>query len=72
MVHGLDAEYGDRIQFSYVDVDDSANNDLYYDLGHGVIPEYYLLDAEGNVLAHWIGTPSESEFREAFEEALGN
>lgn len=69
-MHGLEAEYGDRIQFTYLDIDDPNTADLQAALGFRVQPQLFLLDGEGNVLQQWFGFVSREEFVGAFEEAL--
>jgi hypothetical protein len=70
MVHGLEAKYFGRIQFTYLDADDPRTDDFQRDLGFYYQPEVYLLDAEGNVLQKWIGFISEQQFEEAFAQYL--
>jgi hypothetical protein len=70
MVHGLEAEYYGRIKFSYLDADDLATDDFQSTLGFAYQPEFYLLDANGNVLGKLIGFASEDEFRNLFNQHL--
>ena len=70
MVHGLEAEYGDRINFVYLDVDDPANRDLLKKLGRRSQPEFYLVDGAGTVLTQWYGRQRREVFEAAFAEAL--
>ncbi|MCB0192938.1 MAG: hypothetical protein KDJ65_13420 [Anaerolineae bacterium] len=70
IVHGLENEHRDRINFVYLDVDDPANQDFIQTLGRRAQPEFYLLDAEGNVIKQWFGNVSEQEFELAFADAL--
>lgn len=67
MVHGLEVEYYDRINFVYLDIDDSHNNEFKRMLGYRVQPHIFLLDGEGNILQQWLGIVSEAEFRAAFD-----
>ena len=66
MVHGLEAKYFGRIQFTYLDADDLRTSDFQRTLGFYYQPEVYLLDANGNVLQKWVGYTSEEEFESAF------
>ena len=68
MVHGLEAKYFGKIQFSYLDADDSNTLDFQRTLGFRYQPEVYLLDAEGNVLQKWVGYTSEEEFEAVFAQ----
>jgi len=70
MVHGLEAKYFGRIQFTYLDADDPRTSDFQRTLGFAYQPEVYLLDAEGNVLKKWVGFTTEEEFEEAFAQYL--
>jgi len=62
MVHGLEAEYFGKIKFSYLDADDPNTDAFQSALGFNYQPEFYLLDANGNVLKKWIGFTSEEDF----------
>jgi hypothetical protein len=70
MVHGLEAEYFGRIQFTYLDADDPRTRDFQQALGFYYQPEAYLLDVEGNVLQKWVGYTTEQQFEEAFAQYL--
>ena len=48
VVHGLEAEYTDRMNFVYLDVDDPNTQELQNALGRRAQPEFYLLDADGD------------------------
>ncbi|MCG3206863.1 MAG: hypothetical protein FOGNACKC_00462 [Anaerolineae bacterium] len=70
VVHGLEELYGEQINFAYLDVDDPATLEFRQTLGRRAQPEFYLLDAEGNVLQQWFGSVPPAEFQAAFAEAL--
>ena len=70
MVHGLEAEYFGKIQFTYLDADDPSTFDFQQALGFYYQPEVYLLDANGNVLKKWVGSTSEEEFEAEFAKYL--
>ena len=70
MVHGLEAEYFGRVKFSYLDADDPNTESFQRSLGFVYQPEFYLLDANGNVLKKLVGFVSEDEFRSLFNENL--
>jgi thiol-disulfide isomerase/thioredoxin len=55
IVHGLEADYGDQVNFVYLDIDDSANDDFKQALGYRYQPHILLLDEEGEVLSQWVG-----------------
>jgi hypothetical protein len=70
MVHGLEAEYYGKVKFSYLDADDPRTETFRSALGFVYQPEFYLLDANGNVLKKLVGPVSENEFRSLFDEYL--
>jgi hypothetical protein len=70
MVHGLEAEYFDRIIFVYLDADDPNTRPFQQELGFYYQPEVYLLDGGGNVLKKWVGFTSEEEFEQEFAKHL--
>ena len=68
MVHGLEAKYFGKIQFTYLDADDPQTLDFQRTLGFYYQPEVYLLDGDGNVLQKWAGFRSENEFESVFAQ----
>jgi len=68
MVHGLEAKYFGKIQFTYLDADDPNTFDFQQALGFRYQPEIYLLDGDGNLLMKWVGYTSEEQFEEAFAQ----
>ena len=70
MVHGLEAKYYGRIQFTYLDADDPNTFEFQRTLGFYYQPEIYLLDADGNLLQKWVGYTTEEEFETAFAQYL--
>lgn len=70
IVHGLEADYGDRIQFSYLDIDDPHNDQFKQALKYRVQPHIFLLDAEGNIVKQWLGRVSAEEFKAEFDKVL--
>ena len=70
MVHGLEAEYFGRIKFTYLDADDLRTAGFQRALGFYYQPEFYLLDANGNVLKKLVGFVTAEEFKGAFSEHL--
>ena len=69
VVHGLEAEYADRMNFAYLDIDDPNTLEFRDTLGRRAQPEFYLLDADGNVIQKWYGIVSPEEFETAFAQA---
>jgi hypothetical protein len=70
MVHGLEAEYFGKIKFTYLDADDPRTDGFQRALGFYYQPEFYLLDANGNVIEKLVGFVSEEKFRNVFVEHL--
>ena len=68
---GLQGEYGDRLDFIYLNAEDGnegAQSYLYYGLrGH---PSFLIVGADGGVRWQVIGVVSEDELRAAVEAAL--
>jgi len=69
-VHGLEAEYGDRMNFIYLDIDDPATNSFKRQLGYRYQPHIFLLDSRGNILKQWQGPVSDEELRLIIAAAL--
>jgi thioredoxin-like negative regulator of GroEL len=70
IVHGLEAEYAGQIQFTYLDMDDPATDDLKRQLGFQWRPHFFLLDGAGNVVRQWVGFTEEAELRSALDAVL--
>lgn len=70
VVHGLEAEYYGKIKFTFLDVDDAANDEFKRILGYRGQPQFLLLDGKGEILQEWYGSTSVVSFRKAFEEHL--
>lgn len=71
IVHGLEAVYGDRVNFIYLDIDDPLNYSTMRQLGYRYQPHLLLLDAQGNILQQWLGYVSGTDLEKAFLGALG-
>jgi hypothetical protein len=70
MVHGLEVEYWGRVKFTYLDADDPGTQAFQHQLGFSYQPEFYLLDAGGNLIRKLIGPVSAETFRALFDENL--
>jgi hypothetical protein len=73
LVHSLEAQYQDRMNFVYLDTDNPATLELRKALGYRDQPDnpqFFLLDPSGKVLKKWVGAVSAEEFRDSFEAAL--
>jgi hypothetical protein len=70
MVHGLEAKYFGKIQFTYLDADDPNTLDFQRTLGFYYQPEIYLLDGQGNLLKKWVGYTSQEELEAEFAKHM--
>lgn len=71
IVHGLEAEYADKIAFSYLDIDDPATDPFKQQLGYSGQPQYFLVDGTGQIVESWAGRVSREEFVTAFDAVAG-
>ena len=69
-MHGLEAEYYDRINFVYLDIDDPTNETFKDILDFRYQPQLILLDGNGQILYQWFGPIPREEFVLAFEDVL--
>lgn len=69
-IHSLEALYGSRMNFIYLDIDDPANFEHQRILGYRYQPHFFLLDEEGKILRQWVGRASTEELRNAIDAAL--
>ena len=70
IVHGLEEEYGNDIDFVYVDVDDPETRDIQQQYGRRGQPHFILVGADGEIVTQWFGTVQAMAFEEAFQEVL--
>jgi hypothetical protein len=70
MVHGLEAEYSGKIKFSFLDADDPNTDTFQRTLGFAYQPEFYLLDANGNLLKKFIGFVLQEDFTAEFAKHI--
>jgi len=70
IVHGLEAEYGDRMGFVYINVDDPQTLDIKRALVFEYMPYFVLLDGDGTILKQWNGQVPREAFVDEFYYAL--
>jgi len=70
IVHGLEAEYGDRMGFVYINVDDPQTLDIKRALEFEYMPYFVLLDGNGTILKQWNGQVTREAFVDEFYYAL--
>jgi hypothetical protein len=68
-VHGLEQQYGDRINFVYLDIEDGRNDGFKRQLGYRVQPHIFLLDGEGNITQEWLGYVERADLEAALQAA---
>jgi hypothetical protein len=68
-VHGLEQQYGDKVNFIYLDIDDARNDDFKRPLGFRYQPHLFLLDGEGNITQQWLGFVEREELEAALQAA---
>ena len=70
IVHGLEEEYGNEIDFVYVNVDDPETRDIQQQLGRRGQPHFVLVGSDGEIVTEWFGVVQSATFEQAFEGVL--
>jgi thiol-disulfide isomerase/thioredoxin len=70
IVLGLEAQYFNRVNFVYLDINDPANNVFKQKLGYQEAPNFFLLSGDGTILNQWTGVVDQTELTQAIEAAL--
>ena len=70
IVHGLEEQYGNEIDFVYVNVDDPETRDIQEELGRRGQPHFVLVGGDGEIVTQWFGTVESTAFEEAFQAVL--
>lgn len=70
IVHGLESEFYQNVNFIYLDIDDPAVNRFKAELAFRYQPHFFLLGREGEILQQWLGPVGEGELRDALNAAL--
>jgi len=70
-VHGLEAEWGEQVDFVYLDIDDPATEPFKRLLGYRVQPHMFLVDGDGRVLEQWLGFVDAATLEAALQQATG-
>jgi thioredoxin-like negative regulator of GroEL len=60
IVHGLEQQYSSRVDFLYLDIQDSATVAAKARLGFRATPHFFLLAPDGAVLGEWQGVQERS------------
>jgi hypothetical protein len=70
MVHRLEAEFWERIDFVYLDQYDQNNNAIFERYGLRGRPIFVLIEPDGTEVIRWFGARPEGEIRAALNEYL--
>lgn len=70
IVHSLEAEYWERIDFLYYDREHSPNEDLVDRFQVRGQPVFFLLSPEGEIIEQWFGTVPSQDLVAAFDSYL--
>lgn len=70
MVHGLEREYGEQIEFVYLNIDDPTTEEAKQKYGYRYQPHFFLVDANGEIVQEWLGPVRKEQFVEAFATVL--
>lgn len=71
VVHGLEQEWGNKVDFVYLDIDDPRTASFKQALGYRYQPHIFLLDGDGMILRQWIGFVQEGDLREGLQAVGG-
>ena len=72
IVHGLEDEYGQEIEFVYIDIDDPESIEAKIEYGFRYQPHFILVDGNGEIIEQWLGYNEPVAFEIVFAEVLGN
>ena len=70
VVHGLEEKYSGKVNFTFLNMDNPNTYEFQDALGVYYRPEFYLLDADGNVLKKFVGYVSQDKFEAEFIKYL--
>lgn len=70
LVHAVEEDYQERVNFVYLDIDDPAANFFKEELGYVSQPHFFLVDPQGVIIEQWEGYIKIEELIEAIESAL--
>jgi thioredoxin-related protein len=71
-VHGLEAEYWGKVDFVYLDREDSANREVVRRYGIAGQPVFILIEPNGEVVQNWFGNVNPDVLREAMNTYLAS
>lgn len=56
VVNELAAEYGDQVEFVYLDIDDPNNDEAKEKYGYRYQPHFFIVDEADEVQEQWVGS----------------
>ena len=69
-VHGLEAAYWGQVDFVYLDIDDTANDEVKQRYNYRAQPTFVLVAPDGTEIRQWYGYTAEDELRSALDDYL--
>lgn len=70
IVHGLQQQFGSKVDFLYLDVQDPRTGPARDRLGFIATPHLFLLDAEGGIVREWRGITADSTLSAALDSVI--
>lgn len=70
IIKQLDADYKDRMDFTWLNVDKTSSDHWCYKYGIRSIPAYVISDLQGNAVKVWVGAKPESVLAQGIETVL--
>ena len=67
IVHGLRVKWSEQVNFIFLDILDRNSGELKKALGYRGIPQFFLVDGNGEILEQWIGEVPEQDLDAAIE-----
>jgi nitrogen regulatory protein PII-like uncharacterized protein len=71
VINALEAKYHDRMNFIYLDIDDSANIIFKQTLDYQFAPHFFLLDGQGNIIKEWTGFMKVEDLETVIQAVVG-
>ena len=69
-MHGLEREYGERIKFVRVNILQKESRALMEQYAFSTTPEFYLVDADGEIIGFFDDTATKKDFHKTFDAIL--
>lgn len=72
MVHRLESEYWEKLDFVYLDQYDPNNQGVFYRYGLRGRPIFVLIEPDGTEVTRWFGAKSEEEMLQILNDYLAS